>query len=305
MDSIVAYIITNHKTDNENKQYIGITKQQIMRRYNQHWSEVKRGSKNLLHCAMRKYGKDAFTIEQIGSADSWDELLELERELICKHKTFVPDGYNLTLGGEGVLGLKYSDESKIKKGFIQVELDGVRYFLNDLAKRHNLNYYTIYDRHKSGKSGSDLVSALCYSSTNNANSEEQNINELSKITGINRGTLYTRYYKGLREDKLTAPNQRPPLSIDVKEIADVSGLPVNTIRTRYYKGKRGDELLATKQMPCEIVVDIDGVCKNLADHARLNGLKPKTVQWRFRQGMRGAELIAPLKRNRGLGASQT
>lgn len=49
---------------------------------------------------MRKYGIDNFLIEKIDSADSPEELGEKERLYISQFNTQVPNGYNLTAGGE-------------------------------------------------------------------------------------------------------------------------------------------------------------------------------------------------------------
>lgn len=49
---------------------------------------------------MRKYGVENFSIEQIDSADSSNELGEKERSYIKQFNTRVPNGYNLTAGGE-------------------------------------------------------------------------------------------------------------------------------------------------------------------------------------------------------------
>lgn len=49
---------------------------------------------------MRKYGIENFSIEQIDTANSPEELGEKERAYIAHFNTRVPNGYNLTAGGE-------------------------------------------------------------------------------------------------------------------------------------------------------------------------------------------------------------
>ena len=63
---------------------------------------------------MRKHGADFFQIEQIDQAETIDELLEKERYHIQRLGTFTKTGhgYNMTLGGDGVFGFEFSEETK-------------------------------------------------------------------------------------------------------------------------------------------------------------------------------------------------
>lgn len=85
--------------------YCGITTRRLRERWNSH-----KKSKYALGCAIRKYGADAFSIETIAESWSFDDLKELEKLLIEQYGTFAPGGYNLTKGGDGVLGIKFSKE---------------------------------------------------------------------------------------------------------------------------------------------------------------------------------------------------
>lgn len=103
---MIAYLITN--TDN-NKQYVGITTRSLNRRWYEH-QFVENSCGKLLSKAINKYGIDSFKIEQIASAKSLEDLKEVEKLLIEQHSTYVPNGYNLTKGGDGVFGYKPSKE---------------------------------------------------------------------------------------------------------------------------------------------------------------------------------------------------
>jgi len=58
-----------------------------------------------LHAAIRKHGEMSFRIESIASAITRDDLSALECALIRQYATKAPLGYNLTDGGDGVVGL--------------------------------------------------------------------------------------------------------------------------------------------------------------------------------------------------------
>ena len=105
-----GYSITNSVN---NKEYIGITSATIHKRWKLHSLSMQYASyKSALHRAMKKYGIENFTIQQIKKCDSWDELCLWEKQTIIERNTKVPNGYNITDGGDGSFGVKRSDEFK-------------------------------------------------------------------------------------------------------------------------------------------------------------------------------------------------
>ncbi len=99
-------------TSPSGRSYIGIAKDANLR-WRQHAAAAVSGSKGALHSAIRKHGYDNFTKEILVIA-SYDYVKDLEIKAIRAFKTKVPHGYNMTEGGEGLLGYKFSDESKSK-----------------------------------------------------------------------------------------------------------------------------------------------------------------------------------------------
>lgn len=108
----IVYLVTN--TINS-KKYVGATITKLNERWNRHtsdsWTE-KDGQ--ALHAAIRKYGKEKFTIEQI--CEDTDEIFIFQFaekffiEYYKSHGSF--GGYNMTWGGDGWLGMSHSDETK-------------------------------------------------------------------------------------------------------------------------------------------------------------------------------------------------
>ena len=99
---MIAYLVTNQANG---KQYIGVTSSALSRRWRDHLSKARRGSRTALHAAIRKYGEDQFVIRVIASVSSKQEAGNLEVQLIKEYSTKVPHGYNITDGGDGVIGL--------------------------------------------------------------------------------------------------------------------------------------------------------------------------------------------------------
>ena len=112
------YKISNNFND---KLYIGLTtKTNAKDRWYQHRYQARHLSssdKSYLHRAMNAYGVDNFTFEVIEEIDN-DLLPEREQYWINYYGSCVPNGYNLTLGGEGTPGFSrpQSEEERKKKG---------------------------------------------------------------------------------------------------------------------------------------------------------------------------------------------
>jgi group I intron endonuclease len=87
------------------QQYIGKAKNLNQRMWSKH-----RGCKYVLH-ALEKYRKDEF-IRYIVEYCEPTDLVYWEQYYIKKWNTKVPNGYNLTDGGEGTLGYNHTDEAK-------------------------------------------------------------------------------------------------------------------------------------------------------------------------------------------------
>ncbi len=100
------YTVTNTFTA---KQYVGMTAN-LEKRWHQHKSA--NGSAPALHAAIQKYGKDSFVFAHVCSAFDLDCARDIERMLIIQHNTKSPNGYNLTDGGDGVVGRPMTDKDK-------------------------------------------------------------------------------------------------------------------------------------------------------------------------------------------------
>lgn len=91
---MIIYKVTNLVNG---KCYVGQTRMSLQNRWKHH--RYAHGC-SALHSAIEKYGVENFTIEQIDSADTQDELNQKEQFWIAKLNTLSPNGYNLTTGGE-------------------------------------------------------------------------------------------------------------------------------------------------------------------------------------------------------------
>ena len=114
--SVSMSIYSIYKITNKinGKNYIGYTANWLERK-KEHIRCAKKGSKFLLHCAIRKYGEDSFEWELIcQSKDSYHLLNEMEPYFIKEYNSFylTGHGYNMTWGGEGTRGPKTEEHKR-------------------------------------------------------------------------------------------------------------------------------------------------------------------------------------------------
>ena len=127
-----VYRLTNLVTG---KTYIGKTVCFKRRMY-----EHKRSkSKTYLHSSIRKHGWDNFKKEIIIDDVPEEDLSNLEISYIEVENTVAPNGYNLTLGGEGASGFKHTEKGreKISQAAIRRHANRDRFGCVTFVKRKN------------------------------------------------------------------------------------------------------------------------------------------------------------------------
>lgn len=109
------------------KCYIGLTTATLDLRRSEHESRTRKGSKLAVHNAIRKYGLNNVTWTVLEKCETYEKAKELEIFYINKLNTLAPNGYNLTLGGDGPnKGRKLSEAhrknlSESHKGYLMPE----------------------------------------------------------------------------------------------------------------------------------------------------------------------------------------
>lgn len=108
------YYVYCHTNKINGKKYIGITCQKPERR----WQNGNGYKTKYFYNAIQKYGWDNFKHEILHSNLSFDEAKQLEVKYIAEFHTCIYDdecqGYNATMGGDGCVGYKHSEETKLK-----------------------------------------------------------------------------------------------------------------------------------------------------------------------------------------------
>lgn len=96
------------------KSYIGITAGSAEQRFAAHIKKARNGSPCAVHNALRKYCPSSAKVTTLVIADDWSYLCELETKAIIAFGTKAPNGYNLTDGGDGVIGHSHTAEQRAK-----------------------------------------------------------------------------------------------------------------------------------------------------------------------------------------------
>tara|TARA_R110000868_G_C10708101_1_gene749706 strand:+ start:150 stop:848 length:699 start_codon:yes stop_codon:yes gene_type:complete len=103
------------------KQYIGITASTLSARWRAHRAHANRSLDGALQKAILKYGADNMSVKIMAIADNYQYLKDLEVKAIAAFNTKVPNGYNLTNGGDGVLGVIVTEESRQRRSQAQLK----------------------------------------------------------------------------------------------------------------------------------------------------------------------------------------
>lgn len=101
----LVYRITNLKNG---KTYIGASRITATERLYRHIERAKSGTKTRLYDAIRKWGAASFDTVVIKEYDTFEEALKGEMEFIALEQP----KYNMTKGGEGILGFRHSEASR-------------------------------------------------------------------------------------------------------------------------------------------------------------------------------------------------
>lgn len=132
---MLIYKITNLANG---KIYVGKTSLSCCKRWQRHIRNVNEGSQTHFHRAIRKYGPESFqAVVIISGCSDKDRLNRLERYWIKKLRTSDPEcGYNMTDGGEGISGYRFTSEIRKKIGAkVSKALMGDK---NSVGRRHSV-----------------------------------------------------------------------------------------------------------------------------------------------------------------------
>ena len=222
MSEFLVYLI--HNTIN-GKIYVGYTSMKFKDRWYSHCSSASdlQDTRRFIR-AIRKYGSSAFVYEILNSVYLLEEAKRLETLWICTLRSYDHEvGYNMTYGGEGIVGYRHSEETKrtisassVKSNSSRIGKSAVEIFGEDRARNMAL-------RCKEG-------TKLYFSSL----SDEQKTENSRKISEAIKKSWDTRREAFARGEIDTLFNFKPWKDRTEDEQKTISALISNGVKN-YYK----------------------------------------------------------------------
>jgi len=126
---MIIYKVTNKIN---NKCYIGQTIRSLEQRKHEHSRDIKKFN-IVFYRSIKKYGWNSFEWKVLEKCDTKEELDEMEFHYIKQYNTFIPNGYNMTWGGDGGnCGNQFTKLSKKERSKI--------HFLNLMSENEKEEY---------------------------------------------------------------------------------------------------------------------------------------------------------------------
>jgi len=138
------------------KNYIGLTTTSLEKRKNEHKLFANRGVQYCIYKALRKYDMiDTFELIEIDKADTLEELFEKEIKYIQSYNSHYVygNGYNMTYGGDGVVGYVFTEEDNKKNSEARK-----KFFVNNpnAAKEHSARMKKIFESQEKRQQMSEI-----------------------------------------------------------------------------------------------------------------------------------------------------
>jgi group I intron endonuclease len=276
----VCYIVTNNVND---KQYVGKTASDAdnaawasKRRWRQHVTYTKRKGKGALSAAIIKYGEDAFSVVTIGYYDSYDKLTEAEVRYIAQYNTVAPNGYNLTVGGEGALSYRHTDEWKAAKSASMKGVD-----MSALTKAAvEANTGAKYAPERVAKISAALKGRQLLS-----DEQMRNMWDVAKIA--NTGRKDTDEVRGRKRAASRAGGRMLTLNGKTQCLtawSEETRLALSTIFDRIRLGWNDEKVLTTPDRSTRFGISFQGETHTSSGWAKKLGLSDKAIKWRLKAG---------------------
>jgi group I intron endonuclease len=184
--------------------YVGFTSKSLKQRLKQHISASTNKSSFILHRAIKKYGSKNFTIEMLMEHKNKNFLLtKMEPKFIKKYNTHIDfgEGYNMTMGGEGNLGMSQITKNKISQKLMGIKRkpmsEKTKQKLSKINKGKKLSPQTIEKMKKSFKKAMTKERKNYLSKINSGLNHPQYGKNKSKTTKLKISNSLKKYYSSL------------------------------------------------------------------------------------------------------------
>ena len=150
MAKSTIYLVTNLISGTK---YVGFTSKLLQERIKTHKQTLNSGLKSKFYEAIKSYGWDKFKWETI--YQSWDSehcLNIMEPYFINYFNTF-KNGYNMTKGGDGIIGYWNEETKKIQSDFIKLTWTPERRIANGIMAKKRMSNIPKTKEHRDNMKG--------------------------------------------------------------------------------------------------------------------------------------------------------
>jgi hypothetical protein len=204
-----VYKITNNSNG---KIYIGKTNDLEKRWYNHVYCALVNKEPTYFYNAIRKYGAKNFSIEVIEERLSEELVLERETHWIDFLKSRRRDiGYNMTDGGDGVSGLKHTEENKEKQRVKMLGRKASNETKAKMSKAHKGQMVSLETKEKISKANSGENNGMFGKSIT-----KETRNKLSEFQSARQRKPLTKEHKRQNSEMARNQDRKFRISIEIK-----------------------------------------------------------------------------------------
>lgn len=254
------YKITNKIN---NKIYIGFTSKTIQERLQEHINKSQKSSakKQIIHKAIKKYGKENFIIEEVDSSTDYNYCLNVLEPYYIKLYNALDKsiGYNVGTGGEG--GDNYTNNPMLEEIRNKISQS-----LKNFYKEHNGTWYgkTLSDEHKNNIKKSNIGEKLKIKFNTPKYKQmfrEMNLGENNPIYGkhLSEETklLLSQKLKGRKKSPKTIQKMKQAITPEKREMARKKIIEYNKSLICRQKTIKRNKEMGMKKRHNDIVQHLD------------------------------------------------
>lgn len=128
--------------------------------------------------------------------------------------------------------------------------------------------------------------------------ESINLKDLSDITGISRGTLYSRYIKGANNEEIALSRNKKHMlngeKYTLSELSDLSGIPRKILASRISRGWTVERSISQpiRKTEPDIIIRFNEEEHTIKEWSEIMKIPKMTLYWRLNKGLSPEQILS-------------
>lgn len=128
--------------------------------------------------------------------------------------------------------------------------------------------------------------------------ESINLKDLSDITGISRGTLYSRYIKGFNNEEIALSRNKKHMlngeKYTLSELSDLSGIPRKILASRISRGWTVERSISQpiRKTEPDIIIRFNEEEHTIKEWSEIMKIPKMTLYWRLNKGLSPEQILS-------------